>query len=309
MEYLIAILAAAVRSGTPVLYATLGEIICERAGVMNLGLEGVMLVGAYAGFATAKATGNPWLAFPAAFLAGALLCVLHGLLCLHGHVNQTVSGLAVAMVGTGASTLLGRNVIGQTIPGIGPLPLPGLSKIPVLGPVLFGQDPLVYISFALTALLCFVLFRTRWGLKLRAVGENPRAADAMGIRVNLVRWTAILVGGGLAGIAGGYLSVVYTQMWIEGMTAGRGWIALALVIFGIWHPARAAAGAYLFGGVEALQLRMQAAGSNVPAPLLLMLPYLTTLIVLTVISIRKGRGIALGAPAALGLPFHREERE
>jgi simple sugar transport system permease protein len=249
MDFLIAVLAAAIRSGTPVLFATLGEVVSERAGVMNLGLEGVMLIGAYAGFATAKSTGNPWLGVVAAFVAGAVLCALHALLCLHGHVNQVVSGLALAMVGTGASTMLGRNSIGVTLErGIDPIRLSGLSDIPFLGPVLFRQDPLVYLCFALAVFLCFALFRTRWGMNLRAVGENPRAADAMGLSVTRIRWVAVLLGGGLAGVGGGYLSVAYSRMWVEGMTAGRGWIAVALVIFGIWNPLRAAAGAYLFGG-------------------------------------------------------------
>lgn len=309
MEILVPILAAAVRSGTPVLYATLGEILTERAGIMNLGLEGVMLVGAYAGFSVTKSTGNPWLGLLAAALAGALLVTVHAFACIHLGANQVVSGLALTLCGTGLSSLLGRASIGETIRGLGPLPLPGLSQIPFLGPVFFRHDPLVYVSYLLTAFLCWFLFSTRSGLNLRAVGENPRAADAMGLPVARIRYLYTLLGGALAGLGGAYLSVVYTQMWVEGMTAGRGWIALALVIFGIWHPLRAALGSYLFGGVEALQLRIQAAGTSVPAPLLLMLPYLLTILVLLFISIRKGRGILLGAPAALGIPYRREERE
>ena len=309
MEILVPILAAAVRSGTPVLYATLGEILTERAGIMNLGLEGVMLVGAYAGFSVTKSTGNPWLGLLAAALAGALLVTVHAFACIHLGANQVVSGLALTLCGTGLSSLLGRASIGETIRGLGPLPLPGLSQIPFLGPVFFRHDPLVYVSYLLTAFLCWFLFSTRSGLNLRAVGENPRAADAMGLPVARIRYLYTLLGGALAGLGGAYLSVVYTQMWVEGMTAGRGWIALALVIFGIWHPLRAALGSYLFGGVEALQLRIQAAGSSVPAPLLLMLPYLLTILVLLFISLRKGQGILLGAPAALGVPYRREERE
>ena len=309
MEILVPILAAAVRSGTPVLYATLGEILTERAGIMNLGLEGVMLVGAYAGFSVTKSTGNPWLGLLAAALAGALLVTVHAFACIHLGANQVVSGLALTLCGTGLSSLLGRASIGETIRGLGPLPLPGLSQIPFLGPVFFCHDPLVYVSYLLTACLCWFLFSTRSGLNLRAVGENPRAADAMGLPVARIRYLYTLLGGALAGLGGAYLSVVYTQMWVEGMTAGRGWIALALVIFGIWHPLRAALGSYLFGGVEALQLRIQAAGSSVPAPLLLMLPYLLTILVLLFISLRKGKGILLGAPAALGVPYRREERE
>lgn len=309
METLIPILAAAIRSGTPVLYAVLGELLTERAGVMNLGLEGVMLVGAFAGFSATRATGNPYIGLLMAFAAGCLIVLIHAFLTISMGTNQVVSGLALSLFGSGLSALLGRNYIGETISGINPVHLFFLGDIPLIGPIFFRHDILVYLSYALVPFLCWFLFRTRAGMNLRAVGENPRAADAMGLSVVKIRYLYTLLGGGLVGLAGGYLSVVYTQMWVEGMTAGRGWIAVALVIFGTWHPARAAIGAYLFGGVEALQLRMQAAGSSVPASLLLMLPYLMTLIVLTVISIRKGKGTGLGAPAALGNPFRREERD
>lgn len=309
METLIPILAAAIRSGTPVLYAVLGELLTERAGVMNLGLEGVMLVGAFAGFSATRATGNPYIGLLMAFAAGCFIVLIHAFLTISMGTNQVVSGLALSLFGSGLSALLGRNYIGETISGINPVHLFFLGDIPLIGPIFFRHDILVYLSYALIPFLCWFLFRTRAGMNLRAVGENPRAADAMGLSVVKIRYLYTLLGGGLVGLAGGYLSVVYTQMWVEGMTAGRGWIAVALVIFGTWHPARAAIGAYLFGGVEALQLRMQAAGSSVPASLLLMLPYLMTLIVLTVISIRKGKGTGLGAPAALGNPFRREERD
>lgn len=308
-EILIPIAAAAVRSGTPVLYAVMGEILSERAGVMNLGLEGVMLVGAFAGFATTLATGSPALGIAAAFLAGILITTIHAFLCISLGANQVVCGLALSMLGGGMSALLGRDHIGQTIAGMMPFKIPLLGDVPLLGPLFFHHDAMVYLSYALVAFLCWFLFRTRAGMNLRAVGENPRAADAMGLSVVWTRYFYTLIGGGLSGIAGGYLSVVYTQMWVEGMTAGRGWIAIALVIFGIWHPLRAALGCYLFGGIDALQMRMQAAGTSIPAPLLLMLPYLMTLVVLTTISIRKGQGILLGAPASLGNPFRREERE
>ena len=309
METLIPILAAAIRSGTPVLYAVLGELLTERAGVMNLGLEGVMLVGAFAGFSATRATGNPYIGLLMAFATGCFIVLIHAFLTISMGTNQVVSGLALSLFGSGLSALLGRNYIGETISGINPVHLFFLGDIPLIGPIFFRHDILVYLSYALVPFLCWFLFRTRAGMNLRAVGENPRAADAMGLSVVKIRYLYTLLGGGLVGLAGGYLSVVYTQMWVEGMTAGRGWIAVALVIFGTWHPARAAIGAYLFGGVEALQLRMQAAGSSVPASLLLMLPYLMTLIVLTVISIRKGKGTGLGAPAALGNPFRREERD
>jgi simple sugar transport system permease protein len=309
MDILIPIMAAAIRSGTPVLYSVMGEILTERAGVMNLGLEGVMLIGAFAGFSATSRTGSPAVGLAAAFLAGMLVVLIHAFLCVTLGVNQVVSGLALTMFGSGMSAMLGRNHIGETIKGLLPFELPILGRIPLIGPVFFQHDVMVYISYLLVAFLCFFIFRTRPGMNLRAVGENPRAADAMGLSVSKIRYAYTLAGGGLSGLAGGYMSVVYTQMWVEGMTAGRGWIAVALVIFGIWHPFRAMFGCYLFGGIEALQMRMQAAGTRVPAPILLMLPYLMTLAVLTFISARKQAGILLGAPASLGNPFHREERE
>lgn len=309
MELLIPILAAAVRSGTPVLYAALGETLTERSGIMNLGLEGIMLVGAYAGFAVTKATGDPWLGLAASCLAGAAITLIHAFFCITLMCNQVVSGLAMVLTGYGLSALLGRNVIGELITGLSPMPLPLLGDIPIIGPIFFQHNAMVYISYILTVFLCWFIFRTRWGLNIRAVGESPRAADAMGLPVAGIRYFCCLGGGALAGLGGGYLSVVYAQMWIEGMTAGRGWIAVALVIFGLWNPARTALGAYLFGSVEALQLRMQAMGSSVSPSLLMTLPYLMTIIVLTSVSIRSGKGIKPGAPAALSIPFRREDRE
>jgi simple sugar transport system permease protein len=309
LEILIPIFAAAVRSGTPVLYSVMGEILSERSGVMNLGLEGVMLIGAFSGFAATRATGDPMLGLVSSFAAGSLVTLVHAFLCVTLGANQVVSGLALSMFGGGMSALLGRNHIGETIKGLSPVRIPLLGDIPVVGPVLFRHDVMVYASYVTVVFLCFFIFRTRAGMNLRAVGENPRAADAMGLSVSRIRYIYTLAGGGLSGLAGGYLSVVYTQMWVEGMTAGRGWIAVALVIFGLWHPARGAFGCYLFGGIDALQMRMQAAGARIPAPMLLMLPYLTTLAVLTFISVRKRQGVLLGAPASLGNPFRREERE
>lgn len=309
MEILIPILSAAIRSGTPILYATLGEILTEKAGVLNLGLEGLMLLGAFSGFSATMVTGNPWIGLAAAVCVGMAVSALHAFLCVTMGANQVVSGLAITMFGTGMSALLGKAYVGETIRGLGILPVPVLAKIPLLGPVLFNHDPLVYLSYVLVGLACWFISSTRWGLTLRAVGENPRAVDAAGLSVARLRYAYTMVGGGLAALGGAYLSVVYTQMWVEMMTAGRGWIAVALVIFGIWNPLRAAFGSYLFGGVGALQLRIQAAGTTVPAPLLLMLPYILTIVVLVGISVRKGKGILLGAPASLGQPFHREERD
>ena len=221
METLIPILAAAIRSGTPVLYAVLGELLTERAGVMNLGLEGVMLVGAFAGFSATRATGNPYIGLLAAFAAGCLIVLIHAFLTISMGTNQVVSGLALSLFGSGLSALLGRNYIGETISGINPAPLFFLGDIPLIGPIFFRHDILVYLSYALIPFLCWFLFRTRAGMNLRAVGENPRAADAMGLSVVKIRYLYTLLGGGLVGLAGGYLSVVYTQMWVEGMTAGQ----------------------------------------------------------------------------------------
>lgn len=268
-----------------------------------------MLVGAYAGFAVTRATGDPWLGLAASFLAGAAITLIHAFFCITLMCNQVVSGLAMALTGYGLSALLGRGVIGDTIVGLPSASLPLLSSIPLIGPVFFRHNSMVYISYLLIIFLSWFIYRTRLGLNMRAVGENPRAADAMGLSVTASRYFYCLTGGALAGLGGGYLSVVYAQMWIEGMTAGRGWVAVALVIFGLWNPARAALGAYLFGGVEALQLRMQAMGSTVPPSLLLTLPYLTTIIVLTSVSLKTARGAKSGAPAALSAPFRREDRE
>jgi simple sugar transport system permease protein len=275
---------------------------------MNLGLEGLLLVGALTGFWTAFVTGNPYLAITVAFLAGVALSAVHAFLCVSLGANQVVSGLAVTMFGTGVSSLLGRGMVGETIKGLGVVQLPLLSQIPIFGKVLFSHDILVYLSYILIALIAWFLQVTRAGLNLRAVGEDPHVVESVGVDPVRLRYIYTLIGGGLAAVGGAYLSVVYTKMWGDQMSAGRGWIAVALVIFAVWHPLRAAFGAYLFGGVTALQLRIQAAGTSIPAPLLLMLPYLFTIFVLFVISARKGRGIILGAPAALGVPYQREER-
>lgn len=308
MDMIVTILAAAVRSGTPILYATLGEILTEKSGIMNLGLEGLMLIGALTGFWTASVTGNPALAVAAAFVMGMAVAAIHAFLCVSMGANQVVSGLAVTMFGTGVSSLLGRGMVGETIRGLRAVPVPFLSEFPVLGKVLFSHDVLVYMSYFLVAFIAWFLYVTRAGLNLKAVGEDPQVVESVGLNPVRLRYIYTLVGGGLAAVGGAYLSVVYTKMWGDNMSAGRGWIAVALVIFAVWHPVRAAFGAYLFGGVGALQLRIQAAGTSIPAPLLLMLPYLFTIFVLFVISVRKGRGIILGAPAALGTPYQREDR-
>ena len=309
METLVSILAAAVRSGTPILYATLGEIVTEKGGIMNLGLEGIMLMGALSGFAASFATGNPWLGLLAAFAVGACLGLIHAFLSVTLGSNQVVCGLAMTMFGGGASALAGRSYIGMTIGGISRYDIPVLSELPVVGKIFFSQDIMVYASFILIGGLFFFLNYTRPGMNLRAVGDNPKAADAMGLPVSRIRYAYTILGAGLVALGGAYMSVIYNKFWAEGMTAGRGWIAVAMVIFAIWNPFQAAVGAYLFGGVEAFQLRLQAAGTSIPAPLLMMLPYVMTILVLLLISMSKGRRVSLSAPAALGIPFYREERD
>ena len=305
---LIPILSAAVRSGTPILYATLGEILTEKSGVMNLGLEGLMLMGAFAGFSVTITTSNPWLGILAAFATGVLITLIHAFLCITMGANQVVSGLALTMIGTGASSLLGRSYIGETIKGLDKISVPLLCKIPLLGEVLFNHDIMVYFSYVLVFAMWWLFSMTKEGLNLRAVGDSPRTADSVGLNVTRIRYVCTLLGGGIVAVGGAYMSIVYTKMWGDLMTAGRGWIAVALVIFAIWHPLRAAFGAYLFGGVEAFQLRLQAAGTTIPTPLLMMLPYLLTIIVLVIISVKEGKGLLFGEPAALGQPFYREER-
>jgi len=283
-EILIPLLAAAVQSGTPILYATLGEIFTERTGILNLGVEGIMIVGALSGFLVAKITGNPAVAFVAAGLAGAAAASLHGLVCIIFQGNQVVSGLALTILGVGFANYLGAAYVGQAAPGFDPLPIPLLSQIPVLGPIFFRQDLLVYITYLIPLLMWLFLYQTRYGLSLRAAGENPAAAIAAGVNVVVCRFVGVLVGGFFIGLGGAYLSLAYTHLWTNNLTGGRGWIAVALVIFAFWRPGRAIFGAYLFGGVMALQLRLQASGTQIPSSLLLMLPYALTIGVLVLAS-------------------------
>jgi len=306
MDTVIALLATAVSAGTPLLYAALGEILCERSGVLNLGVEGMMLAGAVCGFLVAVETQSPAAGIVAAMLAGGALAAIHAFMTTTLRVNQIISGLALALFGTGLSSYIGKHLIGVPLPvGPAPMPFPGLSEIPLIGPAFFRQDLLVYVSYLLVPLAWYWIHRTRPGLHLRAVGENPATADAMGVNVYRVRYACILAGGMLAGLGGSYLSLFYAPCWVENMTAGRGWIALALVIFAVWSPLRAMAGAWLFGGIEALGFRIQILGAAVSPFFLKMLPYLFTIFVLVAFTAwsRKKR---LGAPAALGLPYERE---
>ena len=298
-EIFLSLLAATVQAGTPILYATLGEIVTERSGVLNLGVEGIMLVGALAAFLTAMITGSPLLAFVVGGLAGLLLAGVHGVVCLWFQGNQVVSGLALTILGTGLANYWGTPYIGRSAPGFSPFSLPLLGDLPVLGTIFFQHDLLVYFSYLLPVLLWLFLRNTSWGVALRAAGEYPDAAEAAGLSVLKWRWVGILGGGFLVGLGGAYLSLAYTHLWTNGLTAGRGWIAVALVIFAFWKPERAVLGAYLFGGVMAFQLRLQAMGTNLPSSLLLMLPYLLTVIVLVLASWR-GQGRS-EAPAALGV--------
>ncbi len=303
-ELLVALMAATIQTGTPILYATLGEIVTERSGVLNLGVEGIMSVGALAAFLISWWTGSALLGFLAAGACGALMAGIHGMVCIGFQGNQVVSGLALTILGVGLATYLGTPFVGKAAAGFAPLSIPLLAKIPLLGPVLFNHDALVYFSFLLPAVLWIYLRYTRWGLGLCAVGEYPEAALAAGLRIIAYRWVGILVGGCLTGWGGAYLSLAYTSSWTNGLTAGRGWIAVALVIFAFWHPGRALLGAYLFGGIMAFQFRLQAMGTHIPSSLLLMLPYGLTIAVL-VFSSWKGRGDE--APAALGTNIEPSE--
>lgn len=284
---IIPLLAAAVQSGTPILYATLGEILTEKSGVLNLGVEGAMIVGALTGFIVSRSTGNPALGFLAAGCGGALLTAVHGVVCLWFQGNQVVSGLALTILGTGLANYLGTSYVGLSAPGFAPFELPVLSAIPVLGPVFFNHDILVYLSYLVPPVLWLFFSTTRFGLGLRAAGEYPAAATAAGLNVIGYRWSGICGGGFLMGLGGAYLSLAYTHMWTTNLTGGRGWIAVALVIFAFWRPGRAVLGAYLFGGIMALQLRLQASGTQLPSSILLMLPYGLTIFVLVLSSWRK----------------------
>ena len=307
-ELLIAICLAAIASGTSILLPALGEALTERSGVQNLGVEGMMLMGALFGYIVDIETGSILLAFVAAIIAAMVLALAHAFLSITLRANQIVSGLAVTLFGSGLTAFIGKPFVGATAPVVlSRIPLPGLSQIPVLGQIVFTQDPVVYASFILVPVLWYFIYRTRPGLNLRAIGESPATADAMGVGVASRRYMYTLVGGALAGVGGAYLSLGYTPTWVEGMTAGRGWIAVGLVVFGTWDPLRVMAGAYLFGFVDGFQLRAQGLGSTVPAFFLNMLPYLFTVIV---VSLSSGERLQrrLGIPRALGLPYWREER-
>ena len=296
----------AVKSSIAVLLATLGEIVAERSGILNLGVEGMMLAGALCAAAAGMATGSPLIAVAAGTLAGGLLALVHGFFAVTLRVNQVLSGLALTLLGMGLTSFLGRPLIGAA-PGVRlrALPLPGLADIPVVGDIFFRQSVLAYLAYLLVPLCWFVLFRTGTGLKIRAAGEDAAAVDAAGIDVFRIRYLCTFAGGLGAGLAGAYLSLSYTPGWKESMTGGQGWVAIAMVIFATWNPLRAVAGAFLFGALTALQFYFQAVGVEiVPAYILKMLPYLLTIVVMVLVNIGPGR--RFGGPAALGIPFNRE---
>ncbi|MBL8323857.1 MAG: ABC transporter permease [Rubrivivax sp.] len=303
MDEFALLIAASLLAGTPLALAGLGLLINERAGVLNLGAEGMMLVAAVTGFAVALGTHSDILSFAAGAAAGAVLAAAFGWLVIWLNTNQYATGLALSLFGYGFSAFVGVAYVGQKLADRAPYDLPGLAQIPFFGPALFKQHPMVYLTIALTGVLVWFLYKSRAGLVLRAIGESPESAHALGYKVRWLRLAAVVVGGALCGVAGAFLSVVYAPLWVEGLTAGRGWIALALTTFATWRPIRVLLGAYLFGGVTMLQFHLQGQGVQIAAQLLAMLPYLATIVVLALIS-RNAAFIRINMPASLGKPFH-----
>ncbi|TLP49126.1 MULTISPECIES: ABC transporter permease [Cohaesibacter] len=302
MEFAEALLISIVTASTPLLLAAIGELVVERSGVLNLGVEGMMILGAVCAFATSLTTGNPYLGILAGMAGGIAMAALFGLLTLGLVANQVATGLALTLLGLGLSGMLGEHFVGTPGIKLEPIAIPFLSSLPIIGRGLFAQDLLFYIAIALVAGVSWLLFKTRWGLIIRAVGENHGSAHALGYSVIRVRFGAVLFGGLCAGLSGAYLSLVYTNLWIENMTAGRGWIALALVVFASWLPVRIAVGAYLFGAVSILQFHAQGFGVGIPSQLLSALPYLATIAALILIS--RNRNVArVNTPSCLGQAF------
>jgi simple sugar transport system permease protein len=302
MEFIEAVLLTVITASTPLLLAASGELVVERAGVLNLGVEGMMIVGAACGFAGAYHTGSIAIGALCGILAGMLLSSVFAAVTLGLAANQVASGLALTILGVGVSGLIGAGYVGQRIDGAAHLYIPYITDIPLIGKVIFGENAFVYLSVALIVGIWFFLYRTKTGLVLRAVGDNHASAHALGYPVLKIRMLAVLFGGGCAGLGGAYLPLAYTPFWVSGMTAGRGWIALALVVFASWLPFRLMIGAYLFGGITILQLHAQATGVGIPSQLMSSLPYLATIIVLVAISWWRGRR-GSPAPASLGLAF------
>ena len=300
-----ALMLTVLATSIPLLLAATGELVAERSGVLNLGVEGMMLIGAVAALSAVLATGNPYSGIIAGAAAGAVTAMLFAFFAVTLLTNQVATGLALTIFATGFSGLVGAPLIGKTGLALPIIELPVISSIPVVGDLLFKQDLLFYLAFVLLGLVAFMLFRTRWGMILRAVGDEHHSAHALGDHVALVRWLAVGFGGMMAGLAGAYLPLVLTPHWSEGMTAGRGWIALALVVFASWMPGRLLIGALIFGGITILQLTGQARGWMVPPQFLSMLPYIATIGALVLISIRSREGSFISVPACLGKPFQR----
>ena len=304
LSFISSILFATIVAGTPLILAALGELVTEKSGVTNLGAEGIMSVGAVAAFAVTHATHSPMLGILAGMLAGMAMSLLFGISALTLMANQVASGLALSIFGVGLAAFIGKPYESVALESVPPMVIPVLSRIPVLGPALFQQQGLVYFSWALIAAVAWFLYRSKAGLILRAVGESPVSAHSIGYGVVKIRYQAVLFGGAMAGIGGAFLSVFYTPMWVEGMVAGRGWIAIALVVFATWRPMRVMVGAYLFGGCMITQMFVQGSGVklDIPAQFLSSLPYLATIVVLVAIS-RNRSTIRLNSPASLGQSF------
>jgi simple sugar transport system permease protein len=304
-EIIISVAQRTLVAGTPLLLGTIGEVICERAGILNLGVEGVMAVGAVTAFIVTYTTGSPWLGLAAALAAGVLISLTHAFSAITLQANQVVSGLALTMLGLGVSGLMGKPYVGKPLPiKLEDLSIPILADIPFIGPIFFQQSPYFYLAVLLALLAWFVLQYTQVGIMIRSTGENPRATETQGVNVTRIRYLCVLVGGAFSAMAGAHLSTSYSKSWIEGMTAGRGWIVIALTIFALWNPARAMVGAFLFGGIFVLQYLLQPLG--IPPNFLAMMPYIATLLVLLVGGLRDAR--KLNAPAMLGEPYRRGER-
>ena len=297
------LIAATLAAGTPLALAGLGLLVNERAGVVNLGAEGMMAIAAVTGFAAAFHTGSDWVGFAAGAAAGAAAASIFGWLSLWLYTNQYATGLALSLFGGGFSAFVGTGYVGRKLEQSAGVGIPGLRDVPFLGPALFRQHPMVYVAIAIMAAMAWFFYRTRAGLVLRSVGESPESAHALGYPVRRIRMGAVGVGGALCGVSGAYLSIIYAPMWVEGMIAGRGWIALALTVFATWRPGRVLLGAYLFGGVTMLQFHLQAQGVQLPSQFMSMLPYLSTIFVLVLIS-RDPLWIRLNMPASLGKTFH-----
>ena len=303
MEAYPLLFASTLSAGTVLALAALGLLINEKSGIVNLGAEGMMLCAAIAGFATVIHTGSDWLGFAAGMAAGALLAAAFGGLVIWLNANQYATGLALTLFGAGFSAFVGIGYVQAKMPERPRFNWLGLGDVPVIGPALLRQHPLVYGAIALTVALIWFLYRTRAGLVLRSVGESPESAHALGYPVRRIRLAAVVAGGALCGLAGAFLSIIYTPLWVEGMVAGKGWIALALTTFGTWRPARVLLGAYLFGGVTMLQFYLQGQGVQITSQLLTAMPYLATIVVLALIS-RNPTWIRVNMPASLGKPFY-----